>query len=373
MNTTSPIPTADTEEPDLIDIVRKVWKLRKQLLVACGVGLLMGIVIGFSTPEEYTAGVMITPKITWRRNALDGMEGLTELMDEETPKNKDIDPDAFYPSLYPEIMASSPFLKNMFNVRVHTLKDTTTLSLYEYIEQHQQTAWWKAVTSLPAKLTGGMIALVLGKEEEDMSITNDSIRNEFSLTREEMAIAKSIFGRLSITTDKKKYTVTFSSTMQDPMVAAIVADSLREHMQQYIMGYRIRKALQHQNYTEKICQQTQADYYAAQKVHAAYADRNKALSGMGNRTELIKLRIRKEQAYKAYTQAVQQHHAALRRVANTTTPLYAIIRPTEVPLRPERPRKPLIVLASMLVCSFTTAGYKLFLQERMYRFMQQFR
>ena len=44
----------DEMEIDLMDILRKIISIRKTLYKAAGIGLIMGIIVAFSIPKQYT-------------------------------------------------------------------------------------------------------------------------------------------------------------------------------------------------------------------------------------------------------------------------------------------------------------------------------
>ena len=50
------------EEIDLLELALKVWAERKWILKCCGYAVIVGLVIAFSIPKEYTTSVMIAPE-----------------------------------------------------------------------------------------------------------------------------------------------------------------------------------------------------------------------------------------------------------------------------------------------------------------------
>lgn len=53
----------DEMEIDLMDILRKIISIRKTLYKAAGIGLIMGIIVAFSIPKQYT--VKVTLSLKW--------------------------------------------------------------------------------------------------------------------------------------------------------------------------------------------------------------------------------------------------------------------------------------------------------------------
>ena len=52
----------EEQEIDLIELAQKLWKERKFLLKGCGIAVVVGLIVAFSIPKEYTTSVMIAPE-----------------------------------------------------------------------------------------------------------------------------------------------------------------------------------------------------------------------------------------------------------------------------------------------------------------------
>ena len=57
-NITSPQP--EEQEIDLIELAQKVWASRKLVFKACGIAALVGLVVAFSIPKEYSTSVTVS-------------------------------------------------------------------------------------------------------------------------------------------------------------------------------------------------------------------------------------------------------------------------------------------------------------------------
>ena len=44
----------EEQEIDLIELAQKLWKERKFLLKGCGIAVVVGLIVAFSIPKEYT-------------------------------------------------------------------------------------------------------------------------------------------------------------------------------------------------------------------------------------------------------------------------------------------------------------------------------
>lgn len=342
------------------ELLQKVWTSRKLLLKACAIGAVIGIVIGIGTPKEYTASTLIVPEST-RRSSSSGIGALADMADIDLNSSSATERDAIYPSLYPAIVNSTPFLIRLFDVKVHEQKDSTTMPLTQYLKEHQKKPWWSFVTSAPSRLMGWVISMFSEKPEAEKAGAKTQI-NIFRLTREEAGMTGAIASRINIGVDKKKRTITIFVTMQDPLVAAAVADTVQAYLKEYITEYRTSKARKILEYTEKLCEGAQAEYYDAQKKYTRYADANQGLVRLASRAERARLRNEMDLAQTTYNQMEQQVQAAKARVKKET-PVYAVIQPVQVPLSPSKPRKMMILVVCIFLSGAGSIGWVLFVKD----------
>ena len=74
----------EEQEIDLIELAKKVWAERKLVFKACGYAALIGLVVAFSIPREYSTSVTLAPESTGKTSggsmgALAAMAGINML------------------------------------------------------------------------------------------------------------------------------------------------------------------------------------------------------------------------------------------------------------------------------------------------------
>ena len=351
------------------EVIRKVWTFRKLIFKACGIGAVIGMIVVLGTPEEYTASTLIVPERT-RRSSSSGISALVDRADIDIgTSSATTERDAIYPSLYPSIVNSTPFLIQLFDIKVHEQKDSTTIPLSRYLKERQKRPWWSVITSAPSKLIGWTISLFSEKPEV---VKKKSKIDIFRLTREEASMAGAISSRINIGVDKKKRTITIFVTMQDPLVAAMVADTVRARLKEYITEYRTSKARRLLEYTEKLRKEAQTEYYEAQKKYTRYADINQGLVKLTSRAERARLRNEMDLAQATYNQTEQQVQIAKAKVEKET-PVYAVIQPVQVPLSPSKPRKMVILAGCIFLAGAGSISWLLFAKDFVESFLRDIR
>lgn len=103
-------------------------------------------------------------------------------------------------------------------------------------------------------------------------VTNNTQNGTIELTKEVAQKIELLKKMIIASIDKKTGITSVSVTLQQPKVAAIVADSVVHKLQESIIGYRTTKAKEDCAYLEKLFEERQREYYAAQKKYASYVE-----------------------------------------------------------------------------------------------------
>lgn len=345
------------EEIDLLELARKLWNSRKQLLIWCGIGALVGIIVAFSIPKEYSVTVKLAPELSNGKKSLGGLGDLAAMAGFDV-SGAGASGDALSPLFYPDVVGSVPFATELFDVQVSDKKGEMQTTIYEYMTEHVRQPWWSAVLSAPFKFIGWTVSLFKDDEEEVSSGKVDPFR----LTREESAVVGALNERVTCEVDNKTAVITLTVTMQDPLIAATLTDTVMNNLQNYITEYRTNKARHDLEFTQKLYDEAQAAYYAAQSKYARYMDANQNIVLRSMRTEQDRLQNEMALNYNLYNQMAQQLQLAKAKVQEST-PVYAVLQPATVPLRAAKPSKMMILVGFVFLFGVAASGWILFGKE----------
>ena len=148
-------------------------------------------------------------------------------------------------------------------------------------------------------------------------------------------------------------------TLQNPKVAAVVADSVVKKLQEYIIDYRTFKAKEDCVYLEKLFKERQQEYYAAQKKYANYMDSHDNIILQSVRSEQERLQNDMSLAYQVYSQVASQLQIARAKVQEEK-PVFAVVEPAVVPLTPSGTSKKIYVLVFVFLSVCIVIFWKLF-------------
>ena len=336
----------DELEIDWMEILRKIIAIRKTLYKAAGVGVVLGIIIALSIPKQYTVTVTLSPEMGGDSKG-GGLASLASsfLGGAATSGNND----ALNVTLAPDIVASTPFVLELFNTRVQTLDGKLDTTLVAYLDE-QKTPWWGYIKAAPGMAIGAIKSLFA--EEADTA----SVLNPFQLTEKEAAKVKGLRQSILAEVDKKTAMTTITVTLQDPKVTAIVADSVVAKLQQYIIDYRIKKAKEDCAYLEELYKERQQEYYEAQSRYAHYFDTNRNIAFQSIRAEQERLQNDMNLAYQVYSQVAQQLQVARAKIQEEK-PVFAVVEPATIPLQPSGTSRKIIFVGVLFLVICATGGW----------------
>lgn len=354
-----PNPADDDElQIDWMGILRQLLAIRKTLYKAAGVGLIVGILIALGTPKQYTVSVTLSPEMGSGKSG-----GLASMAASFLGGSVGADsPDALNATLAPDIVASTPFLLELFNARVVSQDKKIDTTFTAYLDE-QKSSWIGYALAVPGMAISGIKSLFTDEEKKEI-ITVQA--GAIELNEKDAAKLGILRQAITVEADKKTGITTLTVTLQDPKVTATMADTVVSKLQQYITTYRTSKAKEDCQYLETLCKERQQEYYTAQQRYARYVDANSNVVFQSTIAERERLQNDMNLAYQVYSQVAQQLQVARAKVQEEK-PVFAVVEPAVVPLYPSGiSRKVIVVGFIFLAVAFTGAwmllGKKYWLQ-----------
>ena len=347
-NYTDELMKEDDHEIDLMEYVLKLWNARITLLKIAGIAAVVGIVVAFSIPKQYTAEVILSPESTKAgTNRLSSMASMLGLGNMGTGNEAN----ALNISMASDIVASTPFVLELINTQVQTLDGQMDTTLVEYLST-QKVPWWSTVMALPGKTIGGILSLFKNSEETE----EEKPLNPFHLTPKQRGQVNALKKTISVESDKKTGITKLSVTLQDPLVAATIADSVLVKLQKYIIKYKTSKAEEDCKYWEQLYNERKKEYYKAQENYAKYSDANKNVVLQSIKIEQERLQNEQALAFQVFSQVATQLQMA-RAKLQEEKPVFAVLEPASVPLLPTGTNKKIIILGFVFLALVVSSAW----------------
>lgn len=343
-NEMKPAPANKNKEIDLLALARDIWAIRKKIIIWCAIGAVVGLIIAFSIPKEYKSDVKLAPEEN-SGSSLGGSLGALAAMAGVNMGSMGGE-DALYPQLYPEIMESVPFCLSLFDVPLTDKDGEREFTFEQYLKDGMKSPWWSFFTKIPGKI----IKALKGEDEDGKKGRKP---DPFRLTEKQAELVKAIRHIVNVQIDNKTYVVTITVTTQDPLVSALMADTVVSRLQEFVTDYRTNKARKDLDYIDNLNEEAKAAYYAAQQKYANYLDTHQGLVMYSAQTMRDRLENEATLAFNMFNQTSQQLQIAKAKVQEQT-PVFATITPATVPVRASAPKK-LFILAGAIFLAFCAA------------------
>ena len=349
-------------EIDLMDILRKIIGIRKKIYKAAGIGLIIGIIIAISIPKQYTVEVTLSPEMGSTKGG--GLSGLAASFLGSGATMSD-GTDALNASLSADIVSSTPFLLELSVMEIPA-SENKKMTLNTYLDE-ESSPWWSYNIGLPSMVIGGVKSLFIKEDEE--TISDRGNQGTIELSKKESQKIETLKKMIIASVDKKTSMTTVAVTLQNPKVAAVVADSVVGKLQEYIINYRTSKAKEDCIYLERLFKERQQEYYVAQKRYADYMDSHDNIILQSVRAEQERLQNDMSLAYQVYSQVASQLQVARAKVQEEK-PVFAVVEPAVVPLNPSGTSKKIYVLAFIFLSVCIVIFWKLFGENILNKFKE---
>lgn len=321
-----------------------IWAaILKHKILYCktlGIAFVIAVIIGVSLPKTYNCQIILAPESGSGASSLGGLAALASSFGVNIGGGSQ-GGDAITPMIYPDLMKSVDFKTSLFSIKVKRKDDKKTMTYYDYLKNEWKEPWWEDWFGLRAP-----------KPQKDTLV------NPFELTGEQARIAGLAIKNVVCRIDKKTNLITIDVTAQDPYVAALLADSVRAHLQGYLTEYRTNKARHDLEFLSKLNKQAKKDYERIRQVYYEYMDANQEVSLLSATQHQNDLENEMQLAYNNFTATSAQVLAAKAKVQEDT-PAFTPIQSATVPLGPSGPNTKMIKFVCLFLAALGTSIYVL--------------
>lgn len=311
----------------------------------------IGCAIILPVPRYYICEVKLAPEVS---NMLSGgsLSSIASQFGVDLGSKMLDNTDAIMPDLYPDLMKSVDFETSIFPIRVSTADGTVNTTYYDYLDKHQKAAWWqKALTKIMSKFAQ--------KPTISMSKATHSKSgkvNPFFLTKRQSEICGIIGNNVKCDVDKKTSVISISVQDQDPYISAVLADSVRNRLQQFITNYRTKKAQNDLNYTLNLQAEAKKRYEQARRAYADYSDANADVMLQKYQSKIEDMENEMQLRYNSYSALTIQLQTA-RAKLREQTPAFTTLQSATVPMKPAGPKRMIFVGVCMILAWIVVIVY----------------
>lgn len=343
--------TKKNNEIDILGIIKKVLKEGRLLLSFILIFAVIGVIVALNKQKIYTTTVILAPEISGGGSLPESLSSIASMVGVNLG-NSGGGVDAIYPQIYPDVLTSSDFIINLFDVQVKQEKDSLYKTYYDHIINDAKIPFWAYPSIWISELL----------KDKDAEQDNNTRINNFKLTKKQNDILNFVRSNISCIVDKNTNVISISVNDFDPVVSATMADTIQKQLQQYITMYRTKKARNDVEYAQKLYDEARQQYVKARQAYGSYADANEDLLLESYKTKRDDLENEMQLRYNIYNQIAQQLQLAKAKVQEQT-PVFSIIQGATVPLKASSMPRSFLVIIYMFVGVLADAAWVLYLRD----------
>ena len=345
-------------EIDLIEVIRKLWAKRKFILKVTVVFMALGVLIALFSPKEYTAGCTMVPQIGEKTTG-GNLSGLAAMAGINLGSNSG--GDVLMPNVYPKILSSVPFQKELMQTEVKFEDYEQPVRLLDYYTGEEYRKF--SLLGTIKKYTIGLPGLILGalsKEEATPGLPDSASSGIQSLSKEEDDCMKILASLVTLTVNDKEGYITLSASMPEPVAAAQLAYKVQVLLQKYVTEFKIEKARANLEFIEERYADAKSEFERKQEELAEFRDANRNFASAVAKTTEERLSNEYAVVLGVYSELAKQREQANIQVKEDT-PIFAVVEPVTVPTERSKPKRALICVAFTFLGGFCGVGLVLVL------------
>jgi uncharacterized protein involved in exopolysaccharide biosynthesis len=249
--------------------------------------------------------------------------------------------------IYPQVVNSYPFKKEMIHQKFHFEDYTEPISLYEY-------ALADTIESVGSKIAKYSILLpwtikdaIFGDDVEDGKLLDYGV---LSLSEEEQLVMDSVEEVIVVEVDKNTGLITVSAEVGEPVFVAQFVQKAIELLQDYVIKYKTKQAREHLDFVQSQYDENKLVYEEAQKAFFDYKDKHRNMVSERINLDFQHLSDEYDMSSTVFKGLAQQLEQAKIQV-NEQTPAFTILEPAKVPIEKSAPKKKIILIVSAFLGS----------------------
>ncbi|WP_439557337.1 Wzz/FepE/Etk N-terminal domain-containing protein [Dyadobacter sp.] len=332
--------TLEVSVADLLDFVRRYFLVLVIVPICFAV---IGILYSFLLPKLFTAQTILLPEY--------GMSGKNSFFSMAVTAERG-GAEKLVPELYPNILKSTPFGQYLLKQPVIDESGKKYADLREYFARDTSQNWLASIK--------GLFRSKPGPPKAQTPLPKSNI---ISLSSDEQAKISAAIGLVSINVDDKNGIITIECEMADPVVAAMIVESAKEYLIQYVEDYRTSKTSDQALFLDDRVKEAKARQDRAEYALSSYRDRNRNAFLNVARIEEQRLQAEYVLAQSIYSDLVVKLEQSKIKVKEEK-PVFKILEPAKVPINKSSPKRLIIALVFAVIGAILTLIYIVFFREK---------
>ncbi len=344
-------PKSGEIEIDLLELARKLWDNRRFILKVTAIFAAIGLFVAIFSAKEYTSSVTMVPQISDGKSKAGGLAGLAAMAGVNLGDMGG--GDVLSPKIYPMIMQSVLFQKDLMQTKVKFDNLPNEITLYDYYTNtdYQPFNLFASIKKYTLGLPGVIIKAVKGEDSEKGEGRRESNGKYLQMSAKENRVGKILSSQVSLAISEKEGTLMLTASMPEALASTQVVEATRLLLQKYITEFKIDKVKQNMEFIAERYTEAKRNFELKQQQLASFRDANRNVISAMTQAQGERLNGEYSLYYGVYSELAKQLEQAKIKVKETQ-PILTVIEPAVVPIYASKPRRLVILISTIFVGLF---------------------
>jgi len=342
----------NTDEIDLIELLKKIYLERKFILKISLLASLIGIVYALSQPNMYTSSTTFIPQLSSSvktgGSSLSGLASLAGINIGSMSSSSE-----FPPTLYPQVVNGVPFKLDMLSKQIKFNNEIVLVKDY-FLEKKSSIN----IFGIVKKYTIGLPSLIyrsFNDKDQKEYFTESDI---YSIPNEYKSLFQVLNNSLTLSINQKEGFITISYTDTNKNVAAQITQIAQNLLQEKIIEFKNKSSKEMLDFVLKQYSDKKESYEKLQDEKAIFVDKNINISSSLFQNKLSRLESEVNISESIVQQLASQVEQAKLQV-NKDTPVFTTIKPVTIPFERSAPKRRQTVLVFAFLGLVLSSGFVL--------------
>ena len=327
----------NTDEIDLIELLKKIYLEKKFILKISILASLFGVVYALLQPNEFTSSTTFIPQLSsgvkTGGSSLSGLASLAGINIGSMETSSE-----FPPTLYPEVVNGVPFRVELLSNKITF--NNELVAVKDYFLIYSSSSSFNILETIK-KYTIGLPSLISSSFNDQTEYTNEA--KIYSITKEDKELFQILDNSLSLSINKKEGFITISYTDSNKNVAAQITQISQNLLQEKIIEFKNKSSKEMLDFALKQYSEKKESYEKLQDERAVFVDKNINISSSLFQNKLSRIESEVNISESIVQQLASQVEQAKLQV-NKDTPVFTTIKPVTIPFERSAPKRSLIVI-----------------------------
>ena len=340
-------PYEEEEGIDIIAIIKHMWGGRKTIIICTAVFIVLGLIAALTMKRIYSVSSVMVPQLGSSRNS--SLSSLASLAGFDLGSSS-LSSAELSPLVYPQIISSVPFRKELIYTPLHYEKADTAVSIFTYAMEYTKPSVMSVVLKYTIGLPGVIMNAIRGEKPEIIpeEAGEGEVPAPLYLTKDEEKVIKLFIEKnINLAVDKKEGYLTLSVKGSEPLQTAELALRAQHMLQDNITRFRTEKAQKQLDYVQARYNEIKKEAESYQAALAAVTDRSQNMTTSRARIERERLQSKYNIANSVYLEMAKQLETAKMQVKQDT-PVLTIIQPVTIPTKSSNSRAKTLIVWTFL-------------------------